>query len=65
MPVKRRINVGWFEEYRCGCVSGVVKRKKDLIGYCGTHGDNWRGRFKSAVGMARQIERAKGGASEI
>src|SRR4051812_13931549 len=54
---KRQINVGWFEEYRCGCVSDVVKRKKDLPGCCGAHGDNWRGRFKSAIGVAVQTEK--------
>lgn len=33
---------GWFEEYRCGCVSEVVKRKRDLLGYCGKHGEDRR-----------------------
>jgi len=33
---------GWWEEYRCGCVSKTVKRKKDLLGYCGKHGDSRR-----------------------
>jgi hypothetical protein len=56
---KSKVNVGWFEEYRCGCVSDVVKRKKELLGYCGQHGDNWRGRFKSAIGVAVQTERAE------
>lgn len=31
---------GWWEEYRCGCVSELVPRKRDLLGYCGTHGDD-------------------------
>lgn len=34
--------IGWFEEYSCGCVSDIVKRKKDLIGYCGIHGNDRR-----------------------
>lgn len=33
---------GYFEDYRCGCVSKTVKRKKDLLGYCATHGDDRR-----------------------
>jgi hypothetical protein len=29
----------FFEEYRnCGCVSGLAKSKKDLLGYCKNHG---------------------------
>ena len=33
---------GWWEEYRCGCVSETAVRKKDLVGYCGKHGENRR-----------------------
>lgn len=33
---------GYFEEYSCGCVSEVVRRKRDLVGYCGKHGNNKR-----------------------
>ncbi len=33
---------GWWEEYRCGCVSETVKRKKDLLGYCPKHGEDRR-----------------------
>ncbi len=29
----------WMEEYRCGC-SVEVDTKRDLVGYCGTHGDD-------------------------
>ena len=32
----------YFEEYRCGCVSEIVRSKKALLGYCGTHGDDSR-----------------------
>jgi len=28
----------WLAEYRCGCAE-VQSRKKDLVGYCGKHGD--------------------------
>lgn len=34
--------IGWWEEYRCGCVSETVTRKKDLPGYCPQHGDDRR-----------------------
>lgn len=33
------MRVQWLAEYRCGC-SEVQDRKKDLVGYCGTHGDD-------------------------
>lgn len=33
---------GYFEEYGCGCVSEVVRYKRDLLGYCGKHGNNRR-----------------------
>ena len=32
------MKVQWIEEYNCGC-SQVENRKKDLLGYCGIHGD--------------------------
>lgn len=32
----------WFEEYRCGCVSPVVCKKRLLPGYCPRHGENRR-----------------------
>lgn len=32
----------YFEDYKCGCVSGYVERKKDLRGYCGQHGQSRR-----------------------
>jgi hypothetical protein len=34
--------VGYFEEYKCGCVSETVKNRKDLLGYCGKHGEDKR-----------------------
>ena len=34
--------IGWWEEYACGCVSETVKRKRDLLGYCGIHGADRR-----------------------
>lgn len=33
---------GWWEEYTCGCVSGTVRFKKDLLGYCAQHGNSTR-----------------------
>lgn len=48
---------GHYEEYRCGCVSPTVKRKKDLLGYCAKHGDSYRGRFVEFGGTSLQTER--------
>lgn len=48
MTTKRRrksdrlVILGWFEEYRCGCVSEITRFKKDLLGYCSRHGENRR-----------------------
>lgn len=33
---------GWYEEYTCGCTSDTEDRKKDLPGYCPTHGTDRR-----------------------
>lgn len=38
----RPVQVGWYEEYRCGCVSATERRRKDLVGYCPKHGDSRR-----------------------
>ena len=46
---KRPALDGWFEEYRCGCVSEIVRFKKELVGYCGTHGDNRRAIFPTRI----------------
>ena len=37
--MRKRIT-GWYEHYKCGCTSDVVARKRDLVGYCGRHGEN-------------------------
>ena len=54
---KRPIIVGWWEEYRCGCVSEPVKLKRELLGYCPTHGDDSRGSEKDLRWVAAQKER--------
>jgi len=41
MPRKLKLR-GYFEEYRCGCVSETKRRKRDLLGYCSQHGENRR-----------------------
>lgn len=33
---------GYYEEYKCGCTSNTVRSKRDLVGYCGKHGDDRR-----------------------
>jgi hypothetical protein len=30
----------YFEEYKCGCLPEVVKRREDLMGYCEKHGSD-------------------------
>lgn len=50
----RMVVSGWWEEYRCGCVSKTEKWKKDLLGYCATHGDCTR-----SVIPERKIVRAQ------
>jgi hypothetical protein len=39
---ERLVIVGWIEHYTCGCISGVVRRKQDLVGYCEDHGGSRR-----------------------
>ena len=34
--------MSYFEDYKCGCVSCIVKSKRELLGYCGVHGDDRR-----------------------
>lgn len=41
-PDKEDPNRGYFEEYGCGCVSEVVRYKRELLGYCGKHGHGRR-----------------------
>lgn len=41
--------IGYFEEYACGCVSDTEKRRKDLLGYCATHGDDRRQVFEELL----------------
>ncbi len=50
---------GWFEEYRCGCISDVTRVRRDLPGYCPKHGDNRRGMFRDTKIGAMQTERTK------
>lgn len=37
----------FYEEYQCGCVSGTVQRRRDLLGYCATHGQDSRAVHKA------------------
>lgn len=39
----------WIEDFQCGC-SHEVARKKDLVGYCGLHGDSRCGLYKIEKG---------------
>lgn len=59
MKPKRLKITGWFEEYGCGCVSEMARFKKDLLGYCGQHGDNRRSVFPSIQADALLSQRKK------
>lgn len=56
MPQSER--VGWFEVYRCGCISDTVRRKRDLLGYCPKHGDDSRGPQRDLRFVDASAERA-------
>lgn len=51
------MNLKWTEEYRCGCVSESVDRKKDLLGYCGKHGDSRRSVYREGPDVMIHVER--------
>lgn len=42
------MKIQWLAEYRCGCTE-VQDRKRDLVGYCGVHGDSARRVMKIPV----------------
>jgi hypothetical protein len=46
---------GWLEEYRCGCVSEYVERKRDLLGYCKHHGEDRRMCMKMPPAKGKHI----------
>lgn len=48
---------GWFEEYGCGCMSNVVRRKADLLGYCGKHGDSRRNLYRDTPDYIDLVKR--------
>ncbi len=39
------MKVIWIEEYECGCAD-EVDRKRDLLGYCSRHGNDWINRYR-------------------
>lgn len=47
----------WFEEYACGCMSVAVARKRDLVGYCGRHGDGRRNVYRDTGKGAVHVQR--------
>lgn len=48
----------YFEEYRCGCVSASAKRR-ELTGYCPTHGESRRGIFREVKEGVIQVLRQR------
>lgn len=57
MGVTQKV-VGWWEEYKCGCVSETVKFKKDLCGYCGRHGNGRRYIYPEVVAVNKRPKKA-------
>jgi len=53
---RKRIS-GWWEEYRCGCVSETVRSEKDLFGYCPQHGEDRRHVYPELKTTATKGER--------
>jgi len=51
----------WWEVYSCGCVSGTLTRKRDLLGYCGQHGSDrselWQGKERKDRPVPEKEER--------
>ena len=46
----------WMQEFKCGCTD-VQDKKKELLGYCGTHGDDARGKpFPVLVTASSRLE---------
>lgn len=52
---------GWFEEYRCGCVSETVRFQRDLVGYCPKHGESRRHIYPNAAERPSPARGGKGG----
>ena len=59
MTTKKRFN--WFEEYSCGCCSPGEQVKRDLPGYCPTHGEDrvnvYRENATTVVHVKREVHR--------
>ncbi len=50
--MKRKEMGEWLEHYRCGCTN-VTKLKKDLPGYCPTHGED---RLEPIIKLSGSVE---------
>jgi len=47
----------WIEHYRCGC-SSVAKTRRELLGYCATHGEEWIDRYSPSGRVYRKADEA-------
>lgn len=47
--------MSWFEEYRCGCISPVVRSEKKLLGYCPVHGASRKNLYQNYVLKERLV----------
>lgn len=50
--------IGWWEEYRCGCTGQTEKFKKDLLGYCATHGDDRRYIHPEVIWVEKKVKKS-------
>lgn len=50
-PIFRK--TGWWEAYQCGCVSPTVRERRQLLGYCGTHGESRSAVFHETQAVIR------------
>lgn len=49
----------WMQEFKCGCTD-VQDKRQQLLGYCGTHGDDPRGKaFKVLVTASSKLEKGQ------
>ena len=47
--------IAWLESYKCGCQTAAL-RKRDLLGYCATHGNSVQERIKVPFGTRAEAE---------
>lgn len=46
----------YFAEFKCGCVSRYARTQRELLDYCGKHGDNRRGIYPVTLTLKEWAE---------